>query len=111
MTIKDNEIPRRHGDVDLIPAELPDGAKESEKGQITIALGEATGHHHTIYPEPGVIATLLLKNNRRFLKIENGFAMLKHQEHHALRLPPGVWEIGIENEEDPFEDEIRQVQD
>lgn len=101
----------RHGDVDLIEAKLPEGCKVLSTGDVTIAEGEATGHHHTVYPEPGVIASLLLKDDRRFLKIENGFALLKHQEHHTLRLPSGVFEIGMEQEYDPFENELRKVID
>lgn len=104
----------RHGDVDLIPVKLPDDCEVAKTGDLTVAEGEATGHHHTIYPPAGVIATMLLKGERKFIALTKD-APIRHQEHDTRTikaLDKGYgYEIKIEREEDPFEDEIRQVQD
>jgi hypothetical protein len=117
--------PIRQGDVIFIPTtETPEGGIKRHN-QLTVALGEATGHHHTLYPirSAGLYAEELpenpeltpfieefTKNNKRFIKLDTEW-LLRHQEHHEIRIPPGTYEIGIEKEYDPFEENMKKVVD
>ena len=99
----------RQGDVILKQVELPDGKKkEKSDKQITVALGEVTGHHHTLYGSLPI--DLFIFNNRRFLKIQEQVSF-RHQEHHEIKVPKGDYEIIIEREYDYFEKEMKRVVD
>jgi hypothetical protein len=100
----------RHGDVILIPAN-----KELEKTELkkenTIAYGEATGHHHTIYAKDSASGSKVIEfDGKKYLHLF-GTCELKHQEHDPIKLPSGVYEIKIERERDPFLNEIKKVVD
>lgn len=100
----------RHGDV-LIKevTEIPKDSKVTKKDKaVTIALGEATGHHHTLYG--GIPMSLLEYNERRFLDIQEEVS-LKHQEHYELKISRGKYEITIEQEYDYFEESMKKVID
>lgn len=103
----------RHGDVLLKESALP---KKNLKGDIskelTIALGEATGHHHTLYPttDNGYV-TYYESEGRRFFECSEEF-ILRHQEHKEHRIFPNkVYEIVMEEEYNPFEKEMNKVKD
>lgn len=102
----------RQGDIMLVPVkELPTGGTRSSKRELTIALGEATGHHHTLYPtDKKSKATLVEVNGRRFIDVGAEY-FLRHQEHEEHRIVPGLYEIVIEEEYDPFEEEMKKVVD
>lgn len=99
----------RQGDVLIKSAEIPVDAKivKSEK-QVTVALGEATGHHHTLYG--GLPIELLEYNERRYLKIQEDVDF-RHQEHSAFKVKKGDYEIIIEREFDYFENDMKKVVD
>lgn len=99
----------RHGDVLLKPiSSIPSSAKEKErKDELTIAFGEATGHHHTLYGAP---VGLFEFDENRYLQIKEQVE-LKHQEHKTLQIEPGCYEIIIEREYDPFEEQLKRVID
>lgn len=85
-----------------------DAVIKKEATEVTIALGEATGHHHTLY---GKLPMELLEfDSKRYLRIQEEVA-LKHQEHNCLSICPGQYEIVIEREHDYFENAIKKVQD
>jgi hypothetical protein len=74
-----------------------------------IQEGEATGHAHRlvegdfqILEEP--------KTKERFLRLVTP-GLLKHEEHHEIKLPPGNYRIGIVREYDHFSEEARRVAD
>lgn len=75
---------------------------------LTLALGEATGHHHTITEGE---AELYEENGVLFLKVNSKEAKLTHQEHNPITLPRGNYEIGIVKEYDHLNDEVRNVAD
>lgn len=100
----------RQGDVPLVPytGNLA-GFEEvkAEGGKITLALGEATGHHHRIegcsfsFGEPD--------NHRLFrdpmtgahiLEVGGGGAALLHEEHSTINLAPGRYLQLIQVEDD-----------
>jgi hypothetical protein len=102
----------QQGDVLLHSVEdIPAKAEKTEpkNGQFTLAIGEATGHSHTI-------DTL---DTCEMFKDEAGVTWLsvlapttvRHQEHKAVTVPKGKYRIGLVREADPFEKEIRAVKD
>lgn len=100
----------RHGDVILKPVDEVSGKLEKLK-EYTLAHGEVTGHHHTLYAvNHGALLNLYTDKERRFLDLNDSWA-LRHQEHREIIVPPGIYEIGIEREYDPFERIMRKVID
>lgn len=101
----------RQGDVMLVRIDaLPPGAKKMRVGgeRIILALGEATGHHHSIakkkgrlYEVPGTQATIV--------EVATALAELEHQEHDALPLPRGFYRVELQREYHP--EAIRRVAD
>lgn len=75
---------------------------------LTLAVGEATGHHHTITEGE---AELYEKEGTLFLKVLSKKATLTHQEHKQIEIPTGEYEIAIVKEYDHFGEEARQVRD
>ena len=115
MKMKKNPNLFRQGDVIL--QRLPDGtslpvdaAKQKRSSRITLALGEVTGHHHTLELEDpadwwkkgeGV-------SHEQFVDLKKG-GTLTHQEHAPIDLPPGKYRVRIQREYSP--QEIRSVAD
>ena len=95
----------RQGDVLLIPTNQQPSAEEiaPRNGRHVLLEGEATGHHHSIgerygkmhrfraddMPSPGSIGLLV---------IEQDGARLEHQEHDAIAIPPGTYEVRRQRE-------------
>jgi hypothetical protein len=93
--------------VDKLPRNLKK-AKRHYDGMVTFALGESTGHHHSCVAD----GVELWEDERgtMWCSVEKA-ATVKHQEHKPIVLEPGVYEVGIVQEVDPFENEIREVRD
>lgn len=101
----------RHGDVPLHKiSKVPKGAEKLEHdGQFTLAWGEVTGHHHTLYAK---------KEDMEVYKVGNTFIVdlkvdvpLRHQEHKELIVPAGIWTVGFEEEYDPYLKRMNRVID
>ena len=100
----------RQGDVPLIPYHgTLDGLEEvaAENGKITLALGDATGHHHRI--EGCGFSFGEGDNHRLFrdpmtgahiLEVAGGGATLLHEEHDAIALLPGRYIQLLQVEDD-----------
>lgn len=71
-----------------------------------IAEGEATGHAHIIDDD----IKLYEKDGTLYLRTLNPVEV-RHEEHRPVSLPPGIWQIGIVREYDPFLEETRWVWD
>lgn len=116
LSLKENNMNgHRHGDVGLLPVDsktLEEVRKISGdyREELTIALGEATGHHHTLYPAKEGKVRLVELNGRRFIDVGAEY-FLRHQEHKEQRILPGVYEIVMEKEYDPLEKAMRKVVD
>ena len=105
----------RQGDVLLVRvADLPKGAKDITQGnRIVLAEGEATGHAHAVMEprtaeRPKGKAVLWSAGAERYIQVLEAVA-LKHEEHAAVPLEPGLYKIGIQREYSP--EAIRNVAD
>ncbi|WP_207485666.1 hypothetical protein [Arenibaculum pallidiluteum] len=94
----------RQGDVLLIPApSLPERAQalEGQSGRVVLALGEVTGHSHTMgadrvryFREDG--------SGRGFIQVFGpGTTALVHEEHGPIEVEPGVYEVRLQREYRP----------
>lgn len=103
----------RQGDVYLVPVSESefDTSNMAKAKRPTVALGEATGHHHTfegdvvVYEEKSDLAI----NERGMLVDVREDAVLTHQEHAPIQVPKGKYRRVIQMEYSPAE--IRNVAD
>ncbi len=104
--------PVRQGDILLMPVKsIPKGGDTTEASEMTVALGEATGHHHTLYPTIEKSSVSLIKvNGREFLDVDPGY-FLRHQEHGQHDRIEGLYEILREEEYCPFSEQMKKVVD
>ena len=98
----------RQGDVCILPVDgLPDGLMpvERDRGRVVLAYGEVTGHAHAIAdPDvelfaPGEASVMA----ERYLHIGSAGAILLHEEHGAIQLPPGDYQVRQQREYSPAE--------
>lgn len=85
----------RQGDVILVPVkEIP---KSRDVGHLTLAYGESTGHHHTVYGN----ATFFRPDDMPaggYLEVQET-SELRHQEHDTVTIPPGLYVVGVQVED------------
>jgi hypothetical protein len=86
----------RQGDVLIIPSDTY--ATGSKLPHLTLAEGEVTGHRHRISNGE---AELFDRNGVLYLKVLSPTAILTHEEHAAVTIPQGDWEIRIQREYSP----------
>jgi hypothetical protein len=106
----------RQGDVLLIRIpKLPATAQRQEvkESRIILAHGEATGHHHSIAKTSAIFhSDDSRKGDMNFVgivEVAEALALLEHQEHSAITLEAGFYEVRRQREYHP--QEIRQVAD
>lgn len=93
----------RQGDVLLVPAAKPDGARKVERddtGRLVLAEGEATGHAHAI-TDPGCDLVTDEQTDELFLLVYGDDVRLLHEEHDTLFVPPGAWRVTRQREYTP----------
>jgi len=101
----------RQGDVLILKTKVdavPPGAKkvELEQNRVVLAHGEVTGHAHVIEKDA---ATLFeTPDGNRYLTVHR-VTSLKHEEHAAVKIEPGTYEVIRQVEYTP--EEIRRVAD
>ena len=113
----------QQGDVIIRPiAALPEGLVEIKDHKI-LQHGETTGHMHqfgatdpvTVFYDPAFMKSLdtrrITENERKFIVVKDGGAVLRHQEHKAFRVPAGIYEIDIVREYDYDEMDTKRVVD
>lgn len=97
----------RQGDVLIIPTtKIPANLVKTKK--VTLAYGEVTGHHHTIFSGAvgyGKSADSLVD----YFEVTTDDAQIVHQEHDPIKLPAGTYRSVIQVEYTP--EAIRNVQD
>lgn len=103
----------RHGDVILVPSEVPPGTKPVRRvrGRLVLAEGEATGHAHVIEDaDARLVCAEEAEELRMWLLVEAAAPVaLTHEEHATLLVPPGTYEVRRAREYTP--EEIRTVAD
>ena len=95
-----------------------------QDNRTVIAEGEVTGHAHAFNNtnNPDVTITLFKaekiwgtrlegSDTPNYIRIEGGDAVLTHEEHNALSIPPGEYEISQVREFDYLRNETRRVVD
>src|SRR5579862_4312634 len=88
----------RQGDVFIIETkEIPKGAikKARDNGRVVLAYGEVTGHSHAIAEKE---CDLLEFEGKAYLVVEAAEAILRHEEHTAIVIPNGTYEVRIQQE-------------
>lgn len=96
----------RQGDVALVKISKPTVKLEeiNVKGRVILAYGEATGHHHSInvLERPDIkFYKVKEQEQTHMLFIPDLPATLEHQEHGAIVLEPGWYQIENQVEYDP----------
>lgn len=106
-----NEI-FRHGDVLLRRIEaLPTDEKLIKKADPILEYGELTGHAHRL--EGGMVqvyATEGIDQTATYLSVEEQTELI-HEEHDAIKLEPGTFEVVRQREFNPYERATRNVYD
>ena len=100
----------QQGDVLLqqIPA-LPTGAQVRQRGgRIVLAEGEVTGHAHAIEEAEGVQLYTL---DQLLYLVADHEVTVTHEEHGAVTLLAGIYQVGIVQEYDYLAEEARKVRD
>ena len=94
----------RQGGVGLFPvASIPAGAVAKAPGQVTLALGEITGHAHRFDVGAAVMdyeITAPMAEVSRFIEVLEKSA-LRHEEHADIELPAGKYRVVIQREYEP----------
>lgn len=99
---------KAQGDVLLTMVDgLPKDAVISKEKR-TLALGEATGHHHSFKRDVEIYE---VKNDPRKWVLLKEAEILEHQEHGAITLEPGWYVYDPQVELDPFTGLSRRVLD
>lgn len=91
---RDRRPPGRLADYDLV---------ERDNGRIVLAYGEATGHAHAIADDSAKLIEAK-RGARRFLSVPGSETVLRHEEHDAIHLPPGIYEVVQQREYSPAGD-------
>ena len=82
----------RQGDVMLKRASVPADAKKT--GLRPVALGERTGHHHSLMANSELpvedLVEMYEKDGVTYVRVA-GDVSLVHQQHKAARVEPGDW--------------------
>jgi hypothetical protein len=103
------------GDISIIPAtkKMEKIAKKlifkRLKGSLVVAEGEVTGHKHILEVLPETDIEVAKDEFGYFVKIDNGSAILTHQEHKVQEIGVGLTWIGRQYEFDEINE--RRVQD
>lgn len=91
--------------VEAVPAEAK--PRKTDPRGLVLAEGEATGHAHVVRDSG---CALLEAEDKTYMTVKKG-ATVVHEEHKAVTLPPGAYEVRKVREVDPFSEEVRSVRD
>jgi hypothetical protein len=109
----------RQGDILFIRiARLPKGNRKTRTNGV-VALGEVTGHSHALATEDLETSAVLEIGDGLYVRVSpNGVAIdgspgarIVHEEHAAILLPPGNYEVRQQRERDFFSEAVRPVLD
>jgi hypothetical protein len=103
-----------HGECIIFQSTIPSDAviEKHKAGPVIIAPSEVTGNHHVIdKPKSGV--DFYKKGDKRFIRnsVPTNVRCVIAERHTAIEIPPGDWEIGIQNEFDYLTMQKQKVAD
>ena len=112
----------RHGDVLLRTiSEIPNKESLKVKADNVLEYGEVSGHSHqligatdaiTVYTDPATEQTAdYVEIDASQLVNTAETVTLVHEEHNAIQLEPGAYEVVRQRELNPYEDAVRNVMD
>ena len=103
----------RHGDVVIQQVEVIDGQALTpiprSNGMVVLAEGEVTGHGHRIRSRSASLYGIDGRPGVKLCRVGAGGAVLRHEEHGPIKLPPGDYEVTIKRQWSP--DGWRDVRD
>lgn len=106
----------RQGDVLLVPSRVQPTAhakRVTDNGRVILAYGEVTGHAHEVIgvenTDPVPAMELFEEPDGTRLLVIYRAAELRHEEHGAITLAPGGFEVRRQSEYSP--EMVRQVED
>ena len=106
--MKKKPIYWQQGDVLFTQTTLPKEKIDKEITDGVIAKGEATGHAHRLLMRPP-IKLFMIKTALYIRALEA--AVIQHEEHNKIILPPGTYIVSKVREYDHFKEETREVAD
>lgn len=90
----------RQGDVLMIQVSgIPGKVHKIEQDHLTLALGEVTGHSHTVTLEGSELLESV-ETLERWMTLPSETEIV-HQEHDPITVPPGQYKIVIQQEYTP----------
>lgn len=96
------QIIYRHGDIYIFKVKKQK-AEFKQLKRAVLAEGEVTGHAHVVTPDLATVTIAIAEQGAdKFLRVKGGSATLRHEEHHAIKLPAGDYRIFIQREYDPL---------
>lgn len=102
----------RHGDLSFHKTEESiEKLKKIGSKEHVLALGEHTGHKHTITAMKGTCDVFKDEKTGELVLVIDGKAILTHEEHKPIEFTTGTYRMKTEREFDYFENVIRNVID
>ena len=112
----------RHGDVIIreLDATIPDTAqswRDPQDGRMILAYGEVTGHAHAVSGDadlleiPSETVEQTITDIEKYLLVGDKGAVVTHEEHATITLPPGRYAIVRQREYTSADMEPRFVAD
>lgn len=107
--MKQKQFQAHQGDVYIRRVDTVSGVEvPREAGRVILAYGEVTGHAHAITSNRAA----MFRDDalgRTFVTVEGENAVVTHEEHAAVVLPPGLYEVTLQAQYTPSE--IKRVVD
>lgn len=101
----------RQGDVLLIPVQPIEVSRLNkvplEDGKIVLAHGEQTGHSHVLVADDAELVEeqkAAVEEAKRYLRVGMAGGTLVHEEHGAISVPSGMYEVRLQKEFNPDTD-------
>ena len=107
----------RQGDLGITPIEKLPKQKykktEVDENGFILAYGESTGHKHLLVMEKPSVKIEVLEDTlgQHYLNIENGNALIRHEQHKTIKIETGFYLVKHEQEYDYFNEKNREVTD
>jgi hypothetical protein len=98
-------------EIDTLPQNLEE--IKVNGNELIVAPSETTGNHHVIETPPGVKFYHNSSTNKKYMvsSIPTNIKCVHENRHDTLRIPPGTYEVGSQQEFDYFAMSKQNVRD